>query len=242
MAAEGVNTRMNPHESHANLFRSSWPVYDAIIERNYMFHREIHACVGNVLGARSARGGYALLDLGCGNARLLADTLRTFPPLSYVGVDLSRAALDEAAIQLQELPSVELREQDMLACALAASPGSVDVVYSSFAIHHLSVADKQRLFRAVAELLTPGGDFLLVDVVREENQTREQYLEKYLRMMQTEWTVIEQQQIEEVCRHVATYDFPETFPALAVMAQAAGFRDVRELGRFRQHWALRFRR
>lgn len=233
---------MNQANAHAELFRASWSVYDAIIARNYMFHREIHACVRTVLGARSGWGGYTLLDLGCGNARWLADTLRAYPPARYVGADLSRAALDEAAIELKALPSVELREQDLLACALAATPASFDVVYSGFAMHHLKDADKQRLIQACASALAPDGDFLLVDVLREENQTREQYLETYLRMMRTEWSTIEPQQIEEVRRHITAYDFPETLSTLTAMAQAAGFRDVRELGGFRQHWVLHFRR
>lgn len=231
---------MNPPDACAEIFRSSWSVYDAVIGRNYMFHREIHARVRSVIGARATRGVYSLLDLGCGNARLLADTLRSFPPVRYLGVDLSRAALDEAAIQLRALPAVELREQDMLTCALGAAPASFDFIYSSFAMHHLATADKQRMFQACASLLPAGGDFLLVDVLREGNQTREQYLNNYLKMMRTEWSAIEPQQIEEVCRHIAAYDFPETSSALAEMAQAAGFLDVRKLGEFRQHWVLHF--
>ncbi|HMP84932.1 MAG TPA: class I SAM-dependent methyltransferase, partial [Verrucomicrobiota bacterium] len=195
---------MNAPDARTELFRSSWSLYDTVIERNYMFHRQIHDCVRCALRERWAGNGYRLLDLGCGNARLLADTLSVVPPARYLGVDLSRTALDEAAAQLKALPSVELREQEMLACALEAPPSSFDVAYSSFAAHHLTAEDKRRLFGAVAESLASDGEFLLVDVVRGENQTRDAYLEDYLRMMRTEWNALDSEQIKEACAHVAT--------------------------------------
>ena len=52
-------------------------------------------------------------------------------------------------------------------------------------MHHLSSDDKQRLFQACATILATGGEFVLVDVVREEHQTRDQYIDAYLRMVRT---------------------------------------------------------
>jgi ubiquinone/menaquinone biosynthesis C-methylase UbiE len=231
---------MNQPEASAELFRSSWSLYDAVVAHNYMFHQEIHACVHDAIAARKSGAAYSLLDLGCGNARSLAACARDFPPSHYEGVDLSPAALAEAAQNLKSWPSVALQEQDMLAKAQSVSASSFDVVYSSFAMHHLDTAGKNRLFAACSRLLKPSGMFLLVDVVREEGQTREQYLEKYLHMMRTEWTGIPHAQIEEACRHVATYDFPETFRALSEMARKAGFRDVQSLGQFGAHQVLQF--
>ncbi len=233
---------MSQPDARTEIFRTAWSLYDSIIERNYMFHREIHARIRNSLGARADRGGYAMLDLGCGNARLLADTLNAFPPAQYQGVDLSGVALAEAAEQLKSLPSVELREQDMLACVSAADPGTFDVVYSSFALHHLATADKGRLFGAAASLLRSGGELLLVDVVREEDQSREEYLGGYLRVMRTEWTAIPPAQVEEACAHVAAFDFPETFSTLRQLAADAGLNRAEILDRFGPHYVLSFRR
>ncbi len=61
-----------------------------------MSHREIHACVREVLTGQANDGRFALLDLGCGNTRLLADSLRLLTPRRYLGIDLSRSALEEA--------------------------------------------------------------------------------------------------------------------------------------------------
>jgi SAM-dependent methyltransferase len=232
---------MNQPDARTEIFRTAWSLYDSIIERNYMFHREIHARIRDTLGGRTNPGGYAMLDLGCGNARLLADTLRVFPPAWYLGVDLSGAALAEAAMQLRPLPAVELREQDMLACVTGSDPATYDVIYSSFALHHLTTADKGRLFGAAALLLRSGGELLLVDVVREEDQSREVYLDGYLRVMRTEWTAIPPAKVEEACAHVAAYDFPETFSTLRQLASDAGLNRAQVLDRFGPHYVLSFR-
>lgn len=223
------------------LFRSSWSIYEAIAERNYMFHREIHARVTSVLAERHRGGGYTMLDLGCGDARFVAPSLAAHPPQRYEGVDLSRPALDEAAMRLRGLPAVTLHEQDMLQ-HVTAGTAIFDLIYSSFAVHHLEPAAKQRLFAACASRLAPGGEFLLIDVVREPDQTRDQYLEAYLHRMRSTWTAVDARELEEACRHVAEHDYPETLPALTEMAARAGFGQTRLLDRFGPHQVVQFRR
>ncbi len=230
---------MNQPDASAELFRTSWSLYDTVVARNYMFHREIQERIHDALKAWRKEGDYSLLDLGCGNARSIAACVGDFLPARYEGVDLSPAALAEAAENLKSWPSVTLREQDMLAKVLSVSAKSFDVVYSSFAMHHLNVADKERLFAVCRRLLKPRGIFLLVDVVREEGQTREQFMQKYLHMMRTEWTALTPAQAEEACQHVSTYDFPETYGTLAETAGKSGFKDVQTLGRFGAHRVLR---
>jgi cyclopropane fatty-acyl-phospholipid synthase-like methyltransferase len=155
-----------------------------------------------------------LLDLGCGNTRFIAPCLRTATPSRYAGVDLSEAALNEAREYLSGLENVALHHQDMLQ-AVQAADASFDVIFSGFAVHHLGAEGKQALFHACAAKLAPGGHFILVDVVREEDQTREQYLEGYLDFMRTQWTAVRPEHLDEACAHVAAYDFPETFSPIS---------------------------
>jgi cyclopropane fatty-acyl-phospholipid synthase-like methyltransferase len=231
---------MNQLHAPTQLFRSSWSLYDAVIDGNYMSHQELHGCVRPLIAARAALGNYALLDLGCGNARCLAETLTAFPPVRYVGADLSRAALDGAALALKSLPALELREEDMLRCTEQVRPGSFDLVYSGFAMHHLAAAEKERLFRAVAAALAPGGQFLLVDVLRDERESRETYLHRYLKMIREEWRTLTAEQVAEVSEHVTQHDYPESFPVLADMAMACGLGMARRLVGHGPHQALAF--
>ena len=142
---------------------------------------------------------------------------------------------------LKNLPRVELHQQDMLSKVSSFELGAFDVIYSSFAVHHLDESAKRRLFQACAAILATGGEFVMVDVVREAHQTRDQYIAAYLRMVRTEWTTVDPSHREEVCRHVAQYDFPETFSTLAHMAADAGLKQSQSLGRFGPHELLLFR-
>jgi len=226
-------------DDNTALFRKAWTLYDTISEKNYMFHREIYAHVTRLLQQRHAQGPYHLLDLGCGNARFLSPCLRVAPPASYDGVDLSAAALDEARTHLNGLANAALHHKDMLQ-AVEDTDSAFDVIFTGFAVHHLDAAGKQRLFTACAERLAPGGQFILVDVVREEGQTREQYLDGYLNFMRTQWTEVLPEHLDEACAHVAAYDFPETLADLAQMAKHAALSKPQIIGRYQQHCILRF--
>jgi len=226
-------------DDNTALFRKAWTLYDAITEQNYMFHREIYAHVAGLLRQRHAQGGYTLLDLGCGNARFLAPCLKAAPPAAYDGVDLSAGALDEARDYLGGLANVSLHHRDMQQ-AVENAASTFDIIFTGFAVHHLDPAAKQRLFHACAAKLTPGGQLIMADVVREDDQTRDQYLAAYLDTMRTQWTAVPPGQLEEACAHVAAYDFPETLADLTQMARSAALPDVRVLGRFTQHHLLVF--
>lgn len=233
---------MNPSAVNGDetaLFRQAWTLYDAITAMNYMFHREIYTRVADVLKQRHVQGPYAVLDLGCGNARFMAPCFAGAPPSRYDGVDLSAAALDEARGHLAALEKVTLHHQDMLH-ATRQLDAVFDVIFTSFAVHHLGAGEKQQLFHACAARLAPGGVFLMVDIVREEGQSREDYLHGYLGTMRSTWTAVQPDHLEEACTHVASFDFPETFSELERMAASAGLMQTRLLQRHAQHHVLQF--
>lgn len=207
-----------------------------------MFHQEIYAGVEDLLRLRNDQGHYRLLDLGCGSARYLAPCLKRFPPAIYEGVDLSEAALAEARAYLAGLPGqVILTYRDLLV-AVESTDRAWDVLFTGFAIHHLMPADKARFFRAAEHCLSPNGWLILVDVVREENQTRESYLNGYLKFMREKWIKIPLDQLEEACTHVHDHDYPECLSTLQEMAKAAGLNSTRLISRYQQHHMLLFSR
>jgi SAM-dependent methyltransferase len=215
-------------------FRRSWSLYDAIVESNHMNHREIYETVSRVIGQRAARGDFRMIDLGCGNARCIEPILSKHRPLSYVGVDLSEAALAEASEILSEVEGVLLKRSDLLEYA-ESDDTPCDLIFSGFAVHHLSLDEKERLFRALAALLSEGGIFLMVDVVREEGMTREEHVASYTQMMRTQWQGIPAEALEEGCSHVEAYDFPATISELRKASLEAGFVRMEELLRKGQH-------
>lgn len=225
------------------IFTRSWSLYDLITEHNYMFHQEIYAGVGRLLSLREDTERYRLLDLGCGNARYLAPCLKQSPPAVYEGVDLSEAALIEARGYLADLPgsAVTLTQGDLLE-AVEATGNTWDVIFTGFAVHHLTAADKARFFQAVGRCLAENGWLILVDVVREEDQSREDYLDGYLKCMRDNWIKVPPDQLEEACTHVHDHDYPEYFSTLQEMAAAAGLQASRIVNQYGQHHTLLFTR
>lgn len=231
---------MSDDETH--LFRTSWGLYDALSEQNYMFHREIYTIIADMLQQRRKQGAYSMLDLGCGNTRFLAPCLHAAPPERYDGVDLSQPALDEARGYLRGLGNATLRCLDMLQAAEESPDESFDTLFSGYAVHHLDTEHKQLLFHACARCLATGGVFILVDIARQEGETRQQYLDTYLHTMRTQWKAVRPEELDAACAHVAAHDFPETIAGLMQMARAARFREARLVERFAQHHVFVFRK
>lgn len=232
---------MNNPDSTA-IFTRSWSLYDLITEHNYMFHREIYSAVEDLLGNREDAGSCNLLDLGCGNARHLALSLKRLSPRVYEGVDLSEAALGEAREYLGGLPAEIILTHGDLLEAVERTDRRWDVIFSGFAVHHLFLEEKARFFHAAGHCLSKKGWLIIVDVVREENQDRESFLDDYLKFMREKWAAIPKDQLEEACAHVREHDYPERLSTLNRLAQQAGLAPACLVGRQAQHHILLFTR
>ena len=97
-----------------------------------------------------------VLDLGCGDGRLLALVRSVHPEATGVAVDFSPPML-EAARDRFDGTGVDVVEHDL------ARPlpdlGRFGLVVSSFAIHHLEHERKRELYGEVFSVLEPGGAF-----------------------------------------------------------------------------------
>jgi SAM-dependent methyltransferase len=221
-------------------FEDSWAVYAAILDHNYMFHREIYRNVRQLIADRFAGRSFSLLDLGCGSARHLAGALEGRPLTRYLGYDISTVALDEARTHLEALGClIELRQGD-LSEALSNEPAHFDIIFSSFAMHHLTTAQKRAFFKLAADRLANRGLLILIDVMREEGEDRAAYLDRYCGWMETSWTALSRAALAAVSAHIRESDFPETPSDLQRMAQAAGLERMMALPAYRFHHTLVF--
>lgn len=199
-------------------FFSDWRTYRAVIEADCMEHQQIYQDVGQILAERSEP--FSVLDLGCGDAAGVASALGRAPVAHYTGVDCAGPALELAAATLEGADfTVELVEKDL--ADAVTDPAQFDVVLMAFALHHFQSAQKRRIISDVRERLKPGGELLLIDVVRRTGQSREDYLDAYEAYVR-EWPV-SSEAVEAIIAHVRGYDFPEEESCQPAWAGDVGF-------------------
>jgi SAM-dependent methyltransferase len=229
---------MNQHV--VKQFFDAWSIYDQVLERNYMFHAELFAQIRQIIADRFAGRAFSVLDLGCGSARHMAQALHGASIRRYVGLDLSDAALAQAGKNLAPLGcQAELRQADLLQ-GLQNEAETFDLVFSSYASHHLSTNDKQNLFQHIFDRLHDDGIFLLVDMAREEEQDTATCLDHYCNWIDSEWTALPAGAKEMIFEHIRKNDFPETSAVLNSMAVRAGFGGSQDVCQFLWHHLWEF--
>jgi len=119
--------------------------------------------VERVIAEAEPAAGQRVVDLGCGSGQL---ALRIAPGVaSVVAVDVSRAMID---LLEQHAADAGIANVDGRAVAiehLDLEPGSVDVVVSNYALHHLRDPDKAAAVRQAAGWLRPGGRLVVGDMM-----------------------------------------------------------------------------
>ena len=108
-----------------------------------------------------------VLELGTGTGETTQRVLAANPLALLVGLDASAEMLAHAR---SSLPADRVR----LIVARLEDPlpaGPFDLVVSALAVHHLDGPGKADLFRRVRPVLSPGGRFVLGDVIVPEDPT-----------------------------------------------------------------------
>ena len=104
-----------------------------------------------------------VLDLGCGTGVLSHVVLEEFARATGVAFDLTENMLVQAKKRLRRFADrVSFQQGDFGKDEIGKG---YDLVISGFAIHHLTNAAKQELYRRIFESLNPGGVFLHREIV-----------------------------------------------------------------------------
>ena len=219
-------------KSGQGFFVDSWAVYKKLVAENYMFHREIYAELKTLWARRNEP--FSLLDLGCGDAIHLANIAVDLPISRYDGVDLSPVALQLAEQNLQGLKCpVNLHTGDMLSF-LESDESKYDVIFTSYAFHHLNKPEMMRFLRAAFHHLRPGGQLALVDVIRQRAQPLANYLDAFCEDMRRQWLKLSPEELDHAIRHVRDCDQPPTLEGLREIALQAGLDDFQPV--YRKDW------
>jgi ubiquinone/menaquinone biosynthesis C-methylase UbiE len=120
------------------------------------------------------------IDLGIGTGYFTERFLNNFPNSRVLGLDGAQAMIELAKARLTSLASrVQFVIGDFRKLQeLAPDAGTIDVVFSAYALHHLSRPDKETVLRQVVELLVPGGWFVNADLIVSDSPELENRLQQ----------------------------------------------------------------
>jgi tRNA (cmo5U34)-methyltransferase len=117
-----------------------------------------------VAGATGDFRAQTILELGIGTGETTRRLLALHPDARLTAIDSSAAMLERSRAAY---PDADLR---LSALEDPLPEGPFDLVFSALAVHHLDGSRKRDLFRRVANVLAPGGRFVLGDVVVPERE------------------------------------------------------------------------
>jgi tRNA (cmo5U34)-methyltransferase len=135
-------------DRYLELIRADVAAYDELQER--------------VAAATAGIEAQRILDLGVGTGETARRVLALQATGRLTGIDASAGMLEHARAVIEPSRVEELavgRLEDAL------PEGPFELVVSALAVHHLDRAGKRDLFGRIAEVLAPGGRFVLGDVV-----------------------------------------------------------------------------
>jgi cyclopropane fatty-acyl-phospholipid synthase-like methyltransferase len=214
-----------------DFFENQWCTYKTIVQHDFMHHQALVGAVEQVLkhyfdGAPSEHSPH-FVDLGCGDADPLVAVLRDLPLGSLLGLDMAATVLPLAAEALGEVAyPCHWIQGDLLDWATAVTPQTnpVDILYSSFAIHHLDGESQEVFLAGARQKINPSGIFLWADIFREPGESVDDFRLRYTQRMTNHWgSALQPQQLAHACFHVSHYDLPADRGAIGTTARKHGW-------------------
>lgn len=196
-------------DSSTLLFSKNWTIYQKIIHANFMLHNEFGSITKHILDNIDGNRTITFLDLGCGDASHLAYHLTGFKLSSYTGYDMSSSALELATENIPQISKSMFFQEGNMVQLLDKDTNQYSVIYSSYAIHHLDQISKAKLFNDIYQKLATNGLFIYIDIYKQKEQTRIQYISDYTEWMEREWALLADEEKNLVYSHIEQFDFPE---------------------------------
>ena len=116
-----------------------------------------------VLASVEVSPGDQVVDLGCGTGQLSIPLAER--GANVLAIDVSEGMIERLAEKARERSLPNLEGLAAPVENLSLPEGSVDLIVTSYALHHLRDADKDRLVTTAYQWLRPGGTLLVADMM-----------------------------------------------------------------------------
>ena len=121
--------------------------------------------------AAKVRPGADCVDLGCGGGRLALALARE--GANVLGVDVSESMIRRMEAQAAEEGLHSVRGMVAPIEHLELPAASLDLVVTNYALHHLLDGEKEKVVRAAAQWLRPGGRLVVADLMLGRGAARD---------------------------------------------------------------------
>jgi ubiquinone/menaquinone biosynthesis C-methylase UbiE len=212
-----------------NTLFEKWLAYEKIVDNDYMNHAHFFEVATSAFRQQFS-DPLTVLDLGCGDAKPILRVLDELAIARYCGVDESASALARAKIALMPRDfSCELIAGDLLDTATTLSE-SFDLIVASYSFHHIAGCEqKERVLRECHRMLSNDGVLAVIDVFRQEGESREAYLQRWEDNARTNFAALSDAEKDTLIDHVRSSDYPESLSTYQTIGNRAGFRYVDSL-------------
>jgi SAM-dependent methyltransferase len=200
-------------------FNEHWQRYQSTIKNNTLYHREMLLALQQFLSANIGSRSFSFVDVGCGDSSTIAPILADMAITKYIGIDQAEDVLKLASTSLAHLECEKEFIADNMTLAIPRLPTPVDIIFTSYAVHHLSYKDKFKFIENCKQKLNPNGFLLMIDGVLSGEQTREEWLNALQKRMEITIPNITSDELEFRMQHPRVDDFPESVATFSEMAE-----------------------
>ncbi|HHT0592215.1 TPA: class I SAM-dependent methyltransferase [Legionella anisa] len=210
-------------------FNKNWQRYQSAIKNNTLYHREMVQALQKFLATHIGNCPFTFADVGCGDSSTVVSVLNTTSIKKYFGIDAAPDVLKMAEKTLTSLGCEKEFIADHMIAALPRLSAPVDVIFTSYAVHHLSLHDKNSFIALCKQKLNPNGFLLIVDGVLKPHQTRDEWLDALkARMLESDPELTDDEIITRM-EHPRADDYPEKIDTFAQIAHQQSWNNFQVL-------------
>ncbi len=200
-------------------FNKNWQRYQIMVSSNTLYNREMLSALQQFLSANFGDKAFSSVDVGCGDASTVVQILSKTAISKYIGIDEAEDVLKMAANTLAHLDCKKEFIADNMINAIPRLSEPVDIIFTSYTVHFLALKDKIDFIANCKAQLKSHGFLIMIDGIRQGNQTRDEWLDALQARMKATIPAITAAELANRMEYPRVDDFPESIKTFEKVAQ-----------------------